>query len=65
MFKVGDKVMFGRPNGEQTLGRIEKVNQKTYKIKTLESRGTRSQYAAGRRWRVPKSLVSAAPLAWD
>ena len=30
MFKVGDKVMFGRPNGEQTLGRIEKVNQKTF-----------------------------------
>ena len=47
MFKVGDKVMFGRPNGEQTLGRIEKVNQKTYKIKTLESRGTRSQYVVG------------------
>ena len=65
MFKVGDKVMFGRPNGEQTLGRIEKVNQKTYKIKTLESRGTRSQYVVGSRWRVTKSLVSAAPLAWD
>lgn len=57
MFKIGDKVLFGRPNGEKTLGQIEKVNAKSYKIVTLEERGTRSQYSTGGRWRVPKSLV--------
>jgi len=57
MFKVGDTVLFGRTNGEKTRGRITKVNAKSYKITTLESRGTRSQYSSGGSWRVPHSLV--------
>jgi hypothetical protein len=59
MFKVGDMVLFGRPNGEKTRGYITKINSKSYKITTLESRGTRSQYGSGRSWRVPRSLVWA------
>ena len=57
MFKVGDTVLFGRTNGEKTRGRITKVNSKSYKVTTLESRGTRSQYTSGGSWRVPHSLV--------
>ena len=57
MFKVGDTVLFGRTNGEKTRGRITKVNAKSYKVTTLESRGTRSQYTSGGSWRVPHSLV--------
>ena len=59
MFKVGDTVLFGRTNGEKTRGRITKVNAKSYKVTTLESRGTRSQYTSGGSWRVPHSLVWA------
>ena len=57
MFKVGDTVLFGRTNGEKTRGRITKVNAKSYKVTTLESRVTRSQYSSGGSWRVPHSLV--------
>jgi len=57
MFRVGDTVLFGRPNGEKTRGRITKVNQKSYKITAMETRGTRGQYSSGGEWRVPKSLV--------
>ena len=53
-FNVGDLVLFGRPNGEQTRGKIVKVNRKTYKVQTLESRGRR--YAGGTVWSVAKSL---------
>ena len=59
MFKVGDTVLFGRANGEKTRGRITKVNSKSYKVTTLESRGTRSQHNSGGSWRVPHSLVWA------
>ena len=54
-FKVGDQVLFGRPNGEQTCGEIVKVNRKTYKVKTLEGRARYDK--AGRIWNVSKSLV--------
>ena len=46
-FNVGDLVLFGRPNGEQTRGKVVKVNRKTYKVQTLESRGRRYAGAAG------------------
>ena len=59
MFKVGATVLFGRTNGEKTRGRITKVNSKSYKVTTLESRGTRSQHSSGGSWRVPHSLVWA------
>ena len=58
-FRVGDKVYFGRPNGEQTLGEVVKVNRKKYKVKTLESRG-HSGRQAGTVWGVPESLMRHA-----
>ena len=57
MFRVGDTVLFGRPNGEKTRGRITKVNRKSYKITAMETRGTRGQYSSGGSWRVPHSRV--------
>lgn len=57
-FKVGDKVMFGRGQGEQTLGEVVKVNRKKLKVKQLESRGTQRNYAVGSVWTVPPSLCS-------
>ena len=60
LFNVGDRVYFGRPNGEKTLGEVVKVNRKTYKVKTLEGRG-RSGRGMGVIWGVPESLMSAAP----
>ena len=53
MFQVNDKVMFGRPTGEQTLGVVEKVNRKSLKIRTLEDRG---RGRAGQVWTVGPSL---------
>ncbi len=57
---VGQHVLFGRQNGEKTLGEIVKVNQKNVKVKTLESRGQRRSYAVGSVWSVPKSLIFPA-----
>jgi len=37
--RIGDRVLFGRPNGEQSLGEVIKVNFKTVKVRLLESRG--------------------------
>lgn len=53
------QVIFGRPNGEQTLGVIVKLNPKTAKVKILESRGTRT--TAGAVWKVPYELMRPAP----
>jgi len=58
MLKKGDRVYFGRPNGEKTLAKITKVNRKTYSIETLESRGARGK--KGQKWRVPFSLATKA-----
>lgn len=44
---IGDKVRFGRPNGQQRTGVIVKINSKTYKIQTSE----------GKDWRVSHCLV--------
>lgn len=55
-FKIGDEVSFGRPNGEKTLGKIVKVNRKSLKVETLESRGVNGRVPAGKVWRVHPSL---------
>lgn len=55
MFKVGDKVRFGRVNGEQTLGVIVKILRKNVKVRQLEARGT---YGAGTVWTVSPTLVT-------
>lgn len=55
-FKVGDKVLFGRPNGEQTQGTVVKVNRKKLKVRQDEDRGTKRGYNVGTVWTVPPSL---------
>ena len=55
-FKAGDRVYFGRANGEKTLGEVTKVNSKRLKVKTLEARGDYRDYPVGTVWAVPPSL---------
>ena len=59
-FKVGDPVVFGRPNGEQTHGVVRKVNGKTIKVEQTETRGSIRERAPGVVWRVAVSLVRHA-----
>lgn len=56
--KVGMSVLFGRGNGEQTLGEITQVNRSKCKVKQMESRGTMRSYPVGTIWTVPASLMS-------
>ena len=58
--KVGMKVVFGRGNGEQTLGEIVKVNPTKAKVKTLENRGNGRGSVVGAVWTVPYSLMRPA-----
>jgi len=58
---VGMKVMFGRPNGEKTLGEVVKTNPSKAKVKTLAARGSTSP--AGAVWTVPYSLMTPAGVA--
>jgi hypothetical protein len=60
-FNVGDKVVFGRKQGEKTLGVITKVNRRTYKIRQQGARGTKRIRPDGTIWTVAKALVEAAP----
>jgi len=53
--EVGQKVIFGRPNGEKTKGTIVKINKAKLKIRQDESRGTRP---IGTIWTVPPSLCT-------
>lgn len=59
-FKVGDKVLFGRGNGEQTLGEITKKNPTKAKVKQLEARGTQKSHPVGTIWTVPYNLLKHA-----
>jgi hypothetical protein len=66
--KIGQKVLFGRSHGEQTLGEIVKINQTRAKVRQLESRGTYKAHAVGTVWTVPFTLLSpvsqgAAPVS--
>lgn len=56
--KVGDRVYFGRANGEQTLGEVTKKNAVRAKVKTLEGRGRHSR--VGVEWSVPYSMLTPA-----
>lgn len=60
IFNVGDRVYFGRTNGEKSLGEVVKVNLKSLKVKLLEERGSRRSYTVGGTWRVPPSLCTLA-----
>jgi hypothetical protein len=59
--KVGMKVMFGRPNGEKTLGEVVKTNPSKAKVKTLAARGVSD---VGTVWTVPYSLMTPAGVAF-
>ena len=57
-FQVGDKVIFGRPNGEKTLGKVVKVNRATLKVEQLEERGSSRDYKPGTIWNIPHNLAT-------
>jgi hypothetical protein len=59
LLTVGTKVTFGRPNGEQTLGTIVKVNPTKYKVRQDEERGSLRVRSEGTIWGVPFSMVKA------
>ena len=63
MFNVGDKVSFGRPNGEKTVGTIVKVNAKSLTIKQEGERGVGRVRTEGTMWRVHPSLVTKVTSA--
>ena len=46
---VGSKVIFGRPNGEQTRGVVVKINRKTVKVEQTEVRYGRGRFADDRK----------------
>lgn len=56
-FRVGDLVTFGRPNGEQTEGKVVRVNAASVTIEQTEVRGVSRIREAGAKWRVHPSLV--------
>ena len=63
-FNIGDEVIFGRRNGEQTRGRVVRVNRKSISVEQMETRGQSRVRDAGVKWRVARSLVRhAAPAA--
>lgn len=51
--KAGDTVLFGRPNGEKTKGRVLRVNAKSISIETTEGR---SKYPVDTRFRVSRKF---------
>jgi len=51
-------VVFGRRNGEQTTGKITKLNPKKACVETVEDRGSKSK--AGEIWHVPYSMIRPA-----
>lgn len=67
MITKGTKVLFGRNQGEKTLGEVVRVNGKTVTVRQLEARGTLRDYPIGSKWRVALSFVQevggAAPSA--
>ena len=57
-FSVGDKVSFGRPNGRQHIGVVEKLNpSKAVIAEFLNGRN------AHRKWRVPYSMMTMMEAA--
>lgn len=52
-------VVFGRENGEQTLGQIVKLNTKAL-VKTCENRGNGKGSFVGAGWRVPYGMMRPA-----
>lgn len=65
--KVGDLVVFGRPNGQKTEGRVIRVNPVSITVEQTEQRGVVKVREAGTKWRLHPSLVqlvgAVEPLA--
>src|SRR5690606_20853382 len=57
-FHIGQKVYFGRANGEKTLGEIVKINAKSIQVKQLQTRGLTKIRQEGTLWRVAPSLLT-------
>lgn len=55
--REGDKVVFGRRNGESTLGTVVKVNQTRAKIRQDQERGQQKTHLVGTVWDVPFALI--------
>lgn len=62
-FSVGMRVVFGRGNGEKTIGEIVKLNPTKAKVKTLEARGNGRGSMPGTVWSVPYSLMTPEGVA--
>jgi hypothetical protein len=56
--KIGDRVSFGRANGEKTEGVVIKISLKSIGVETTEDRGVGRVREAGKKWRVHPSLVT-------
>lgn len=54
--KVGMTVSFGRANGERTVGVVEKLNQRTAKVRATQARG---KNPVGTLWNVQYSFLKA------
>lgn len=65
-FQVGDRVLFGRPGGEKTLGEIVGATRTgKLKIRQTESRGRGGRHAEGEVWTVPVELVQRVSDAYE
>ena len=58
-FNVGDRIYFGRTNGDKTLGEVVKVNRSKLKVKALEPRG---KFSSGDVWNVSPMLCTHAEV---
>jgi hypothetical protein len=58
--RIGMRIYFGRPNGEQTLAVIEKINPTKCKVRIVEDRGQQRTSAAGTTWTVPYGMMRPA-----
>ena len=54
--RVGQRVYFGRPNGQKTLGVVIKIGRSKVKVRSLECRGYRE--TSGEVWGVPVTLLT-------
>ena len=61
-FRKGEMVLFGRNNGEKTLGRVDKVNRKRLKIEQMESRGMYKSHKVGTIWTVPPYMCQKVQM---
>lgn len=62
-FLEGDKVYFGRENGQRTLGVIKKKNPKRAVVEILEQRGIGKGSEIGSRWNVAYEAMEHALIA--